>query len=61
MDMDDQPTLVLGASGATGRRVAQRLQDAGYAVRAASRGGQPRFDWSDPATWEPAVTGAAGM
>jgi hypothetical protein len=30
-------------------------------VRAASRGGQARFDWSDPTTWESAVTGTAGM
>jgi uncharacterized protein YbjT (DUF2867 family) len=59
--MDDQPILVLGATGTTGRRVAQRLQDASYAVRAASRHGQVPFDWSDPATWEPAVTGAARM
>jgi uncharacterized protein YbjT (DUF2867 family) len=59
--MDNQPTLVLGATGTTGRRVAQRLQDAGYAVRAASRGGQAPFDWTAPATWAPAVTGTAGM
>jgi uncharacterized protein YbjT (DUF2867 family) len=59
--MDNQPTLVLGATGTTGRRVAQQLQDASHAVRAASRGGQVPFDWSDPATWEPAVTGTAAM
>jgi uncharacterized protein YbjT (DUF2867 family) len=59
--MDKQPTLVLGATGTTGRRVAQRLQDAGHPARAASRAGPARFDWSDPASWEPAVTGAAGM
>jgi uncharacterized protein YbjT (DUF2867 family) len=59
--MDTQPTLVLGATGTTGRRVARQLQDAGDTVRAASRGGQTPFDWADPATWEPAVTGTAGM
>jgi uncharacterized protein YbjT (DUF2867 family) len=42
--MDNRSTLVLGATGTTGRRVAQRLQDAGYAGRAAARGGQARFD-----------------
>ena len=40
-------TLVLGASGKTGRRVADRLTAAGHLVRAASRSGQTRFDWED--------------
>jgi uncharacterized protein YbjT (DUF2867 family) len=30
-------------------------------VRAASRQGEVRFDWTDPETWEPAVAGVAGM
>jgi uncharacterized protein YbjT (DUF2867 family) len=59
--MDKQPTLVLGATGTTGRRVARRLGAAGHPARAASRAGPARFDWADPASWEPAVTGAAGM
>ena len=50
-------TLVLGASGKTGRRVADRLLEAGRSVRAASRSGQIRFDWNDRATWAPALAG----
>ena len=50
-------TLVLGASGKTGRRVADRLTAAGHSVRAASRSGETRFDWDDQATWAPALAG----
>ncbi|MDH2425666.1 NmrA family NAD(P)-binding protein [Sphaerisporangium sp. TRM90804] len=59
--MSRQPILVLGATGSTGRRVAARVRDAGFPVRAASRRGTVRFDWADPATWEPATAGAAAM
>ena len=59
--MEEQPILVLGATGTTGRRVAGRLRAAGFGVRAASRQGEVRFDWSDPASWEPAVAGTARM
>jgi len=50
-------TLVLGASGKTGRRVVDRLIAAGLPVRAASRSGETRFDWEDQATWAPALAG----
>jgi uncharacterized protein YbjT (DUF2867 family) len=50
--------LVLGGTGKTGRRVAQRLRIAGETVRAASRGGDTPFDLDDPATWKPALAGA---
>ncbi|MDT0448745.1 NAD(P)H-binding protein [Streptomyces hesseae] len=53
--------LVLGGTGKTGRRVVRRLRTAGERVRAASRSGEVRFDWSDPGTWEPAVAGAAAV
>jgi uncharacterized protein YbjT (DUF2867 family) len=59
--MEQQPILVLGATGTTGRRVVGRLRDAGFAVRGASRKGEVRFDWSDPGSWEPAVAGTARM
>ncbi|AQZ68828.1 unnamed protein product [[Actinomadura] parvosata subsp. kistnae] len=58
---DDVMILVLGATGSTGRRVAEQLRAAGHAVRGASRSGQVTFDWSDPATWEPAVSGASAL
>jgi uncharacterized protein YbjT (DUF2867 family) len=41
--------------------VAARLRAAGTQVRAASRGGEVRFDWSDASTWEPAVADATRM
>lgn len=50
-------TLVVGATGKTGRRVHQRLLDAGTPVRAASRSSEVRFDWEDPSTWAPALSG----
>jgi uncharacterized protein YbjT (DUF2867 family) len=55
------PVLVLGATGTTGRRVTERLRATGVEVRAASRHGEQRFDWSDASTWEPAVAGVARM
>ncbi|MFF0446958.1 NAD(P)H-binding protein [Streptomyces sp. NPDC004609] len=51
------PVLVLGGTGKTGRRVAERLRRRGVPVRAASRSGAVRFDWSDEKTWGPALTG----
>ena len=39
------PTLVLGATGKTGRRVVERLRRRGLDVRAGSRSGPPPFDW----------------
>lgn len=48
---------VLGATGKTGRRVADRLADRGAVVRRCHRGGPQPFDWSDPGTWPAAVDG----
>ena len=42
--MMTQPTLVLGATGKTGRRVAQRLTARGLPVRAGSRSANLPFD-----------------
>jgi uncharacterized protein YbjT (DUF2867 family) len=53
--------VVLGATGKTGRRVAERLQARGVPVRAGSRSATPPFDWEDPATWEQAVRGASAV
>ncbi|HEV7721298.1 MAG TPA: hypothetical protein VGO60_08440 [Iamia sp.] len=55
------PTVVIGATGKTGRRVAAQLETAGQAVRPASRSLATRFDWDDPTTWAPALDGAAGL
>ncbi|MCW8095584.1 NAD(P)H-binding protein [Streptomyces tauricus] len=50
--------LVTGASGRTGRQVAEAAKAAGFRVRAASRSGEVRFDWYDPSTWDEALRGA---
>ncbi|MFJ7270797.1 NAD(P)H-binding protein [Streptomyces sp. NPDC099050] len=55
--MTDTTVLVLGGTGKTGRRVANRLKERGATVRAASRSGDVRFDWDDFSTWEPALAG----
>lgn len=52
-----ETTLVLGANGKTGSRVAQRLAALGQPVRRGSRTSEPSFDWSDPASWAPALDG----
>jgi uncharacterized protein YbjT (DUF2867 family) len=52
-------TLVLGGTGKTGRRVAERLTERGVPVRIGSRGADPPFDWEDQATWAPALRGVA--
>lgn len=54
--------LVIGATGTTGSRVAAGLAERGVAARLATRTprvpGQIRFDWADPGTHRPALTGA---
>jgi uncharacterized protein YbjT (DUF2867 family) len=50
-------TLVLGGTGKTGRRVAERLQARGVATRIATRSGTPSFDWNDRTTWNAALDG----
>ena len=55
--MTTRQTLVLGATGKTGRRVAERLTARGVPVRPGSRSGKPPFDWDDRATWTPALHG----
>ena len=59
--MAEDATLVLGATGTTGRRVAARLRAGGRHVRAASRHGEVPFDWTDSSTWEPAIGTASRM
>ena len=55
--MSNRPTLVIGGTGKTGRRVAQRLAKQGRSVRIGSRTGTPPFDWHDQTTWSAAVDG----
>ena len=52
---EKKPTLVLGGTGKTGRRVAERLKTRGLPVRIGSRSGTPPFNWEDQTTWVPAL------
>jgi uncharacterized protein YbjT (DUF2867 family) len=60
--MSNETFLVLGATGKTGRRVAERLRAAGTTVRtAARRGADVRFDWDDVTTHDAALQGATAV
>lgn len=50
-------TLVIGGTGKTGRRVAERLLARGRETRIASRSATPSFDWNDRSTWDAALAG----
>ena len=56
--MTSDLTLITGGTGKTGRRVAERLEAHGRAIRIGSRSGTPPFDWEDPSTWPAAFDGA---
>jgi uncharacterized protein YbjT (DUF2867 family) len=58
---DDDPVLVLGATGKTGRRVAERLRARGVPVREGSRRATPAFDWNDETTWDRCLAGARAV
>ncbi|MFJ2830422.1 NAD(P)H-binding protein [Streptomyces sp. NPDC087263] len=65
MNAAEEFTLVIGATGTTGSRVAARLAAEGRRVRAASRRATPvdgaspvRFDWDDPTSYEASLAGA---
>jgi len=55
----DGITLVLGGSGKTGRRIAQRLQARGVASRIASRSAEQPFDWNQPEGWSALLKGVS--
>ncbi|MBZ2198989.1 NAD(P)H-binding protein [Occultella gossypii] len=54
-------TLVLGATGKTGSRVAKRLTAVGHPVLLGSRSAEPPFDWEDPSTWADALDGVSAV
>ncbi len=58
---ENKPTLVLGGTGKTGRRVVERLTARGLPVRIGSRSGEPPFDWEERATWAPALDGVGSV
>jgi uncharacterized protein YbjT (DUF2867 family) len=58
---DDRPTLVIGGTGKTGRRVVARLRDRGLPVRVGSRSAELPFDWTDESTWAPVLHGVRAV
>jgi uncharacterized protein YbjT (DUF2867 family) len=50
-----KPTLVLGGTGKTGRRIVDRMTARGLPVRIGSRSATIPFDWEDQSTWAPAL------
>jgi uncharacterized protein YbjT (DUF2867 family) len=58
--MKDTKILILGGTGKTGRRVAERLKFLGYSnIRIGSRKESPAFDWENSDTWLDALEGIA--
>lgn len=59
--MNTKELLVVGGTGKTGRRVAEKLKARGLSVRLGSRSAKPAFDWEKPATWAPALQGIGAI
>ena len=55
--MSNHSILVIGASGKTGSRVANRLERLGKTVRHGTRRAAIPFDWEDSTTWAAALDG----
>jgi uncharacterized protein YbjT (DUF2867 family) len=53
----ENTTLVLGGTGKTGRRVAERLIAQDVPTRIASRSGTPSFEWDNQSTWGALLNG----
>lgn len=49
--------LVIGGTGKTGRRVAEKLTALGHHVRVGSRNADPAFDWHKADGWDAALEG----
>lgn len=54
-------TLVLGGTGKTGRRVAERLEARSVPIRIGSRSAALPFEWNDPSTWAPVLQDVASV
>ena len=54
-------TLVIGGTGKTGRRVAERLAEKGRKVRIGSRSAVPSFDWDKEQGWAAALKGVTAV
>ena len=56
-----KPILILGGTGKTGRRIAERLQARQIPIRIGSRSAAPAFDWNDRTTWAAALKGVGAV
>ncbi len=54
-------TLVIGGTGKTGKRVADRLIQKGQGIRIGSRSSLPSFDWNNEAGWDAALEGVSNI
>lgn len=54
-------TLVIGATGKTGSRVASRLQALGREIRIGSRSAVPAFDWNRETSWDACLEGITSV
>lgn len=61
MNSAQETFLILGATGKTGRRIVQRLEQSGRSVRRGSRGANPSFDWEDRSRWAAVLDGASAV
>ena len=61
MTENHELTLIIGGTGKTGRRVAEKLAAKNVAIRVASRSGETLFDWNDRTTWGAALEGVSSV
>ncbi len=54
-------TLVLGGTGKTGARIAERLTNKGVPIRIGSRSANPAFDWDHEAGWDTCLKGVEAV
>lgn len=59
MNTAEDLTLILGATGTTGSRVARRLAAGGARTRLGASSATPSFDWSDESTWPSVLEGVS--
>ena len=50
-------TLILGGTGKSGRRIAERLAAQGVQIRIGSRTAVPSFDWNNESNWDACLKG----
>ncbi len=55
--MNNPTTLIIGNTGKTGMRVELQLHELGVATRGVSRSSAIPFDWTEPGTWQAALSG----